>query len=442
MHLNLGVVLFGLGRFEEAAASYRNAIALRPDYPEAHNNLGFALYRMGRTDEAIACYEKALELKPFYAEAFNHLGIALQSQDKLQDAIARYRQSIGLNPNIAQSNSNLAGALIAIGNLSEAIAFCDFALAIEPANIEANNNMGIALYGQGRVDEAIARYRKALAAEPEHPDTLNNLGAALHAQGRYEEALACYCKVVEKQPGNKPALHMIAAMTGIQPESAPSQYVARVFDDYADKFDAHLVRELEYRTPELLAKIIREHAAPAGDPDSKRDILDLGCGTGLFGEAFAQEARQLVGVDLSKKMLEKAREKNIYTRLEKADLLDVMRAEPAAAYDVVAAADVFVYIGKLDAIAAEAKRLLREGGVFAFSVEALENQAVAPNGAPVASATTGDYHLSPNGRYAHAALYLAKLAAASGFKVRHMQSSPIRQEKGVAVQGWLALWER
>jgi predicted TPR repeat methyltransferase len=435
MHLNLGVVLFGLSRFDEAVASYGNAIAIKPEYPEAHNNLGFALYRLGRTDEAIACYEKALELKPFYAEAFNHLGIALQAQDKLQEAIARYRQSIGLNPNIAQSNSNLAGAFIAIGNLSEAIAFCDLALAIEPANVEANNNMGIALYGQGRVDEAIARYRKALAAEPEHPDTLNNLGAALHAQGRYEEALACYCKVAEKQPGNSSALHMIAAMTGLHSESAPSQYVAGVFDDYADKFDSHLVRELEYQTPELLAKLVSELISkPAGN----WEVLDIGCGTGLCGMAMAGSARRLVGVDLSKKMLDKARAKNIYARLECGDLLEVMRGELPASYDVIVAADVFIYIGKIDAVVSEAARLLRVGGLFAFSVEAIEQLA---GGQPGANAHS-DFMLSHSGRYVQSSAYLERLAASQEFKVRRLLSAPIRKEKGVAVPGWFTVWER
>jgi predicted TPR repeat methyltransferase len=83
-------------------------------------------------------------------------------------------------------------------------------------------------------------------------------------------------------------------------------------------------------------------------------------------------ARTLVGVDLSSKMLEKARERRLYDRLEQLDLMAMMQAEPSKTYDLVIAADVFVYLGKLDALAMEVHRLLRAESLFAFSVESLD----------------------------------------------------------------------
>ncbi len=64
-------------RLEEAAASYRQALRLKPDYAEAHNNLGVVLKELGQLDEAVASYQQALRLKPDYAQAHNNLGIAL-----------------------------------------------------------------------------------------------------------------------------------------------------------------------------------------------------------------------------------------------------------------------------------------------------------------------------------------------------------------------------
>jgi predicted TPR repeat methyltransferase len=429
LHNNLGVVLLGMRRAKDAASSFSNAVAIKPDYAEAHNNRGFALFLQSNIDGAIAAYRKALDAKPFFAEALNHLGMAYRAQGRLQDAIACYRQSIGVNPGIAQSNSNLGNALLEFGDVNEAIAFCEKAIAIDPQNLEANNNFGAALFVQGRVDDAIGWFRRALEIVPDNADALHNLGGAYHAQGRYAEALACFQKVVEQQPANAAALHMIAAMTGAASERAPDQYVAKVFDDYAEQFDAHLVRELEYHTPELLVGMVREYATRVGD---KWDVLDLGCGTGLAGAAIAPDARSLVGVDLSRKMLEKARVKGIYTRLKQAELLGMTRDEADASYDVVMATDVFIYVGRLDEVAREAKRLLRDGGLFAFSIEAM----------PEGESSGQGFRLSPSGRYVHAAAYLDALAAANGFHVRSVRPTPIRREQGVPVPGWLLVWER
>jgi len=111
------------------------------------------------------------------------------------------------------------------------------------------------------------------------------------------------------------------------------------------------------------------------------DVLDLGCGTGLVGEVIAIHARELVGVDLSAKMLERARERNCYTRLLRSDLLAALDAEPACHHDVVTAGDVFIYVGNLDRVMASIRRVIRTGGVFAFTVEAAEDDGPAPGAA-------------------------------------------------------------
>ncbi len=226
--------------------------------------------------------------------------------------------------------------------------------------------------------------------------------------------------------------HLVAALSGGESERAPSDYVEKLFDEYAQKFDSHLVQVLSYSVPEKLAALLQPHFHPGGE---KWAILDLGCGTGLSGAAIAQFARHMVGVDLSSKMLDKARERNLYARLEQLDLLAMMEAEPASSYDVVFAADVFVYLGKLDELVRQARRLLRPGGLFAFSVESLE--ALHQD---AGSAERRDYQLNATGRYAHSSAYLTAMASRDGFDALSVSATQSRLDKGKPVQGYLVLW--
>src|SRR5205823_1798095 len=117
----------------------------------------------------------------------------------------------------------------------------------------------------------------------------------------------------------------------------PSTMVA-LFDGYAEKFDEHLTGQLRYRCPELL------HEAVARlNPGAGLNVLDLGCGTGLCGPLFRPLAATLTGVDLSPGMIDKARRRGVYDRLDLEDLVTALRRAPGAV-DLLLAADVLVYV--------------------------------------------------------------------------------------------------
>jgi Flp pilus assembly protein TadD len=69
-----------------AAASFRKAVELKPDYPEAWNELGFALRNMGDYPESVKAYDEALRLKPRFPEALEYLGEAYVKMGRLDDA--------------------------------------------------------------------------------------------------------------------------------------------------------------------------------------------------------------------------------------------------------------------------------------------------------------------------------------------------------------------
>lgn len=431
---NLGIALHEQGRLDEAVTRYEQALAIRPDYAEALSNLGCALQAQGKTIEAIARYEQALAVRPGYAKALSNLGVALQAQGRLDEAIARHEQALAVRPNYAEALSNLGNALQAQGKTDDAVARYEEALAINPDYAEALYNLGCALQDQGKLDEAVARYEQALAIKPNYAEALYNLGCVLQTQGKPDEAARRYRQTIKLDPKNKSAAHLLASLTAGTTERAPSQYVEKLFDDYAHKFDEHLVHDLKYKTPAELISLLKQAVDFSA---SEWDVLDLGCGTGLAGQEISPYARRLVGVDLSGKMLEIAHSRNVYHRLEHSDLLLMMQGEGSSSYDVVIAADVFVYLGVLDDIVAEVKRLLRPGGFFIFTVEALE----ALSGDLIDLENKPGYKLNQSGRYAHSANYLEKLSSANDFSSLSLISIPVRFEKGVPVTAWAAVWK-
>jgi predicted TPR repeat methyltransferase len=395
---NLGANFQDLGRSAEAEASLRRALQIDPGNAQAHTNLGFALHSLGQLEQAEASYRRALQIKPDYAEAYSNLGLVLHDTGRQAEAEACYRRALQIKPDFAEAYSNLGITLQNIGKLNEAEASCRRALQINPDLASAHSNLGITLQSLGRLDEAL-----------------------IHFQHR-----------ARLTPGDKVAEYQIASLTGENAERAPVQYVENLFDNYADKFDAHLQQVLEYDIPEKLAALVKRHSPNAG----QWRVLDLGCGTGLVGSVISPLAEQLVGVDLSAKMLEKAQARKLYDRLERLDLLTMMQNEAASSYDLIIAADVFIYLGRIDEIMGEIKRLLRPGGVFAFSVEDVE---VLPGKSEIHDIEQG-YRLKNTGRYAHSNSYLARLASSNSFLVEEMASTRIRIEHGKPVGGHIALW--
>ena len=431
---NLGIVLHNLNRLGEAEASFRRALQIKPDYAEAHCNLGSLLNDMRRQDEAEASFRRALQIKPDYAEAHCNLGSLLNGVRRQDEAEASFRRALQHRSDLAEAHSNLGNILKDMGRLNEAEASYCRALEIAPHLAEAHNNLGIVLQELARPDEAEASYRKALQIRPDYSDAYANLAHTLSSLGRTNEALACYQRQIELDPEAVSAQHHIAALTGKNTERAPDGYIEKLFDSYADKFDTHLQQALEYEAPAKLAALVERHLMPVAE---KWSILDLGCGTGLVGSAMAPFARQLVGVDLSEKMLKKANARNIYQRLERSDLLAMMRSEKASSYDVIVAADVFIYLGRLDEIVGEIKRLLRPDGVFAFSIETLD----PPSNEEESQSIEQEYRLKETGRYSQSISYLARLASVNDFLSKEMVAVQIRMEKGKPVKGHLVLWE-
>ena len=195
-HCNLGTALWQLGRLDDAVASYRAALCLRPGYAKAQFNLGTVLWKQRSLDAAEASLRQAIAIKPDYAEAHNNLGNVLREQDRADEAACCYRKAISLKPDYAEAHNNLG---LVLGQ-DEAIECYHKAIACKPDYLEAHFNLATAHLEQGRPEQAAACYRQALALKPDYPDALDNLGTALKQLQCLPESAACYRAALELQP--------------------------------------------------------------------------------------------------------------------------------------------------------------------------------------------------------------------------------------------------
>lgn len=374
--------------------------APKPVSLELEERLILTLYSQRHLPEAERAARSLTERAPGHGFGWKALGLILRDQDRAQ----------------------------------EALPVMQHAAKLLPRDPEAFNNLGALFEALKRPEHALPCYEHAIKVKPDFLLGLDNLCSLLHRQGKTEELLPLLERKLALRPDDGVVQHEVAMLSGRQTDSAPAAYITDVFDHYAERFDAHLQNDLRYQVPQQLAAWLTEHAAT---PSGWR-VLDLGCGTGLLSEPLEGKCSELVGIDLSGKMLDKARERGGHTRLEQADVLAQMKREADASFDAIVAADVFIYVGKLDEVMREAHRLLAPGGLLAFSVESMEQ--ASPEATEVD--LQRGHRLERSGRYSHADARLREQAAEAGFSVVRQQDSTLREEHKLPVSGQLVLWRK
>jgi predicted TPR repeat methyltransferase len=419
---NWGLYLHKQNNFVEAVDKFSEGIRLAPNYPPIYSDRGNALTRLRRYDEALSDHNQAIKLSGnFFAFYFNRAN-TLHAKKEYAAALADYEHAIRLNPHYAEAFNGRGNVYASLKRHEEALAAYDHALSLKSDLAEAWLGRGNVFYELKRYDEARAAYDRSLSIKPALENAwlgrirtklaLRNTSEA--QQDREQAVLAGVSEeILNFEFARYGAIHT--------PASVPKTLIEDVFDEYAPNFDSHLVETLNYIVPANLITLIRRF-----NENSGLDVLDIGCGTGLMGATIRPAARNLVGVDLSRRMLDKAKDRGIYDELICKDISEFMEEDPRD-YDLVTSADVFVYVGDLSKIFKLAGRRLRQNGYFAFSVEATDAQ---------------DYVLSEAGRYKHSKQYLNRLAMDSGFEVCSIEDCIIRSENTQKVPGFLVLMSR
>lgn len=275
----------------------------------------------------------------------------------------------------------------------------------------------------GETAQALELLEETLSLAPFWPVLPFTLGDILMREGEHKKAVQYFEKSLELDPadtqGARVKLALLGAASAAQTD-LPRAYVQSLFDEYAPRFDHHLVNALGYRVPGL----IREAVQNLFPGRHWAALLDLGCGTGLAVEAFGgrKAAEYIEGVDLSASMLQEARRKGLYHQLVQGDLVETLKA-PSRRFDLILAADVFNYLGEHCSIFERAGEALSPKGVFAFCTQSLEGE--------------GDFRLGPDHRFSHAPGHTKTLLEQAGFSVLHARPATLRQDGGEAVAGMI-----
>lgn len=421
---NLGTVYFAEDKYQEAIKSYQAAITLQPNYADAYYNLGLALTKLNYRSEAVNAYQALIELRQNHPGARFQLGCLLMDQNQYQAAITHFIVIEEEHPYHFETQSNLATCYLKLGRLDKAKLHYLKALDIIPDDVQILYNLGVIHMQQGLLSEAINYYLQVLKINPDSYEAHNNLGVAYLAIKETKKALWHFRAALRLETHDEAVRHTIdILMQDKNITRSPTEYIRALFDSYADHFDSHLKQSLDYQVPFLFYQRLKDYH---DFNQANWDILDLGCGTGLCGEAVRSAARSLTGIDLSEKMLAEAAKKYIYDALIQSDILSFLENNPAQ-FDLVMAGDVIVYFGELEAIFSAVSQALRLNGLFIFNAEInVEN----------------NYAMAKSGRFNHSKAYLDSLIAQNQFTLLSYQVVRMRTQNQQPVLGHIYLLKK
>jgi Flp pilus assembly protein TadD/arylsulfatase A-like enzyme len=333
---NRGVSLLADGKYEEAAAFFREALADEPNHPTLTVNLGIALRFAGHRREAQDLFEKAfatregrrsagqqlaqlamdggdlgraerilrtvLERESGAPEIHNSLGLVLEARGRLDEAAREYSESARLDGNAAEPRNNLGNLARRNRRGEDAERFYLDAIAADPYFMGAYNNLALLCQDRGQTDRAIDLYGRALAKAPANAVVMNNLASLYFATGENREARALWRRAIEADPKYASPLNNLAGMALSEGDLA----AAAGFLDRAEALDpnygdAHINRSLLDRRNGDLVAARRELEEALKDPRAagmahmQLALLSLAAGRPGDAAAELESARRQLG---------------------------------------------------------------------------------------------------------------------------------------------------
>ena len=204
--INLSIVLIKLNKFENAEKLinkgllhhpknkelllglvdiYKKLIQHKPDYAEAHSNLGNSYKELKMYEEALASYSDALRLNPNLAEVYSNRGIVFNELKKYPEALKDYDKAIAIKPDYAVVYSNRGIVFNELKKYQEALKDYDKAIAIKPDYEEVFLNKGDTLQSLNRFEDALDSYDRAIEIKTDYVEAYWNKSLILLLAGDF-----------------------------------------------------------------------------------------------------------------------------------------------------------------------------------------------------------------------------------------------------------------
>ncbi|MGL1931874.1 MAG: tetratricopeptide repeat protein [Desulfotalea sp.] len=365
----------------------KHLLMLLEYFPKAfllNYNLGICFFIEESYKLALNHYENALTDYPGHQDTIYNLGLCYKKLDKIEEAITCFEALSGEGDH--EILYNLAGCYRVTEQFPKAKDYYEKVLILKPCYKPAISNLAYTCHRMGEIDNAKELYRQLLTLDPEHTGAKHMLKTISHDNSGHTEI----------------------------------EYVRELFDHFSDHFDKSLTQNLSYQVPQLIKAEVKN--AVQKKNSAFRHTLDLGCGTGLIGEELKDLTQKITGIDISPKMVEKAKEKHIYDNLYVADINELQLNDP---FDLIIAADVFSYIGELNTTFSHIKDISTAETSLIFSIEKLT--------------TNENIRLEKTGRYSHSLDYIKALAKRHSMEFHSHQDAKLRKESGVWVAGYICV---
>ncbi len=401
---DLAQIEYKQNQLNDAEIHINQALQLFPDDIENNYLAGLIYAALGNQAKYYEYLTKAEQLDDKHYNTKLRLADYYSRSGQFTEAEQRYKRLIELDKHNFDVHNNYAEMLYRQKRLSEALEEYRAAILINPQSAAANNNLGAILKDTGDYDEALGLFFNALHYAPDMEEISLNLSETLVllARNDKEKALKIAANWLKTYPNNIYAEQINHALKG-EKIANNNLYTESLFNAFADNYEL-VMQNLGYSAPLALAKF-------AGTMSGC--IADLGCGSGLAGQAVKSVQNKIIGVDISAKMLALAAEKNIYCELVKSDIIEFLKTRHD--YDWIMAADVLCYLGDLSEFTS-----LCRGKKLIFSIEADEH--------------IQDYRLDITSRYKHNPTYIEKLLKTNGFTDIKSQKITLRQEASLPVE--------
>lgn len=329
-HADRALDWFERGRWADAEAELRKALALNPDRADWHFNLALTLEAAGRDAEALACFDQAIGLMPEQVEPLVAAGTVANRLGRHRLALDRLDAALRLDRTCEPAYAHRMEALLRLEahdelettfylaehELTEPSAMClavlaeslierrDWdraewclkrALRFEPSLPRLRARLGMVLAATGRPHRALQMYLRDLRDDPGNIDTLLDYGDLLLDLGRLPDAAEKFRRVLEIEPANVDAHHRLGriAMRGRRWEQAHVEFeLVLKLDAGFPEVNLDLAEALLRRSRLRDARLALQReldAVVAGDERGDGDGDDDGDGAGAGARAASND---------------------------------------------------------------------------------------------------------------------------------------------------------